>query len=60
MTKEIFSLELARKLCAQGFKVVGTRPNGKKPWLTVYEFEATEEFLEAFRKEAEAYASNKS
>ena len=60
MTKEIFSLKLASKLCEQGFKVVGTRPNPIKPWLIVYEFEATEEFLEAFRKEAEAYASNKS
>ena len=60
MTKEIFSLRLANKLCERGFQVVGTRPNHLKPWLLVYEFEATEEFLEAFREEAEANGSNKS
>jgi hypothetical protein len=60
MTKNIFSLQLASRLCKRGFEVVGTHPNPKKPWLLVYEFEATEEFLKVFEEEVSANGSNES
>lgn len=45
---KVFSLWIARELCEQGFKIIEIEPNRNKPWLNVYTFEDTNEFLEAF------------
>ena len=43
-TKRIYSSKVAGLLCRQGFRVIGTEPNPKKPWLDVFLFEDTEKF----------------
>ena len=52
---KVFTLKLARQLCDQGFKVIGTVPNAKKPWLNVYIFENTEEFQRTLKLLREEY-----
>lgn len=49
-TYKVFTLKLARKLCEQGFIVVGTQPNAQKPWLNVYLFDDTEELRQAVKE----------
>lgn len=44
---KIFTKKLANLLCQQGFQVVGTEINNKKPWLYVYLFEDSDELREA-------------
>lgn len=48
--KPVFSREMAQMLTWQGFKVVDVVPNNNKPWLNVYYFKPTPEFLDAFDK----------
>lgn len=52
---KVFTLKLARQLCDQGFKIIGTVPNAKKPWLNVYLFEDTQEFQQALKLLREDY-----
>ena len=40
---KVFTKRLANLLCEQGYRVVGTEINNRKPWLYVYLFENTEE-----------------
>lgn len=47
-TQKIYTLKLARRLCDQGFQIINVSPNPQKPWLNMYEFEATPEFMEVF------------
>lgn len=47
---KVFTLKLARRLCEQGFQIVGTLPNAQKPWLNVYLFEDTDEIRQAVQK----------
>ena len=47
-TKKVYSSKIAGALCRQGFKVVKTEINPRKPWLDVFLFEETEELLKAF------------
>lgn len=44
---KIFSLRLARVLCDQGFKMIGTVPNAHKPWYDVYVFEDSDALRQA-------------
>ena len=46
-TKIIYSSKIAGQLCRKGFKVIGTQPNPKKPWLDCFLFEITPEFSKA-------------
>lgn len=46
---KIFTKKLANLLCQQGFQVVGTEINNKKPWLYVYLFEDSDELREAVK-----------
>lgn len=46
-TKKIYSSKVAGKLCRLGFRIIGTEPNPKKPWLDVFIFEDTDQFEEA-------------
>lgn len=46
-TKIIYSSRIAGILCRQGFKIIGTQPNPKKPWLDCFVFEVTPDFLTA-------------
>ena len=39
---KIFSAKMANKLRKEGFWIVGTEPNMKKPWLDVFLFEDCE------------------
>ena len=39
---KVFTKRLANLLCQQGFKIVGTEINNRKPWLYVYLFENSE------------------
>ena len=41
-TKKIYSSKVAGALCRRGFKIIGTEPNPKKPWLDVFIFEDTD------------------
>lgn len=47
-TKKVYSSKIAGLLCRQGFKVIKTEINPKKPWLDVFVFEETPELLQAF------------
>ncbi len=40
---KVFTKRLANLLCEQGYRVVGTEINNRKPWLYVYLFENTED-----------------
>ena len=46
--KAVFNRNITRLLCKQGFKVVDVQPNNYKPWLNVYYFIETPEFLRSF------------
>ena len=48
--KKIYSSKIAGLLCRQGFFVIGTEPNPKKPWLDVFIFEATPQLEAAVDK----------
>lgn len=47
-TKKIYSSKIAGALCRRGFKIIGTEPNPRKPWLDVFIFEVTDAFNQAF------------
>lgn len=47
---KIFSSTMAYKLRQAGFWIVGTEPNMKKPWLTVFLFEDTPAFQNELTK----------
>ena len=47
-TKKIYSSKIAGVLCRRGFKVIGTEPNPRKPWLDVFLFEDTDALKQAF------------
>ena len=47
---KIFTKRLASELCKQGFQIIGTEINNEKPWLYVYLFENTPEFLFALEE----------
>lgn len=49
-TKKIYSSKIAGILCRQGFKIIGTEPNPRKPWLDVFLFENTEALNQAFNE----------
>lgn len=57
---KVFTLKLARQLCDQGFKIIGTVPNAKKPWLNVYLFENTAEFQRTLKLLREGYYDERS
>lgn len=46
----VFTLKLARKLCEEGYRNVGTEPNAQKPWLNVYLFNDTPELRDAVER----------
>lgn len=46
-TKIIYSSKIAGQLCRQGFQIVGTDINSKKPWLDTFIFEDTIELRKA-------------
>lgn len=47
---KIYTLKLARVLCEQGFRMIGTEPNREKPWLNVFLFENTPELREVIER----------
>ena len=47
---KVFTKRLANELCKQGFQIIGTEINNEKPWLYVYLFENTPEFLSALEE----------
>ena len=49
-TKIIYSRNVAYELRKQGFKIVRTEPNPRKPQFDMYVFEATPELSEAMGK----------
>lgn len=49
-TKKIYSSKIAGALYRQGYKIIGTEPNPRKPWLDVFIFEETDALNEAFDK----------
>ena len=48
--KKIYSSKIAGILYRQGFKIIGTETNPRKPWLDVFIFEETDALKEAFDK----------
>lgn len=48
---KVFTKRVANALCKQGFQIVDTEINNQKPWLYVYLFEPTDEFMQALEKE---------
>lgn len=48
MSKKVYTLWIAERLCDQGFKIIDILPNVKKPWLKVYVFEVVPGFQKAF------------
>lgn len=47
---KVFTKRLANLLCEQGYRVVGTEINNKKPWLYVYLFENTEDLRDSVER----------
>lgn len=46
----VFSVKLAHQLAKQGFKIIGTGINNKKPQYYCYHFEDSKELREAVRQ----------
>lgn len=49
-TYKVFTLRLAKLLCDEGYKIVGTAPNSQKPWLNIYLFEDSSELRAAISR----------
>lgn len=47
---KVYSSRIAGELRNQGFFIIRTEPNRKKPWLTVFIFEDTPIFQKEFSK----------
>lgn len=46
-TYKVFTLKIAKQLCDEGYRILGTVPNAQKPWLNVYLFIDTPELRAA-------------
>lgn len=46
--RKCFSIKLAQYLCNEGFVLLRTEPNRKKPWLNVFVFKDTDALQTAF------------
>lgn len=57
-TKKIYSSKIAGMLCRKGFKIIGTEPNPRKPWLDVFIFEQNGALTQAFDEILTSIKSN--